>query len=85
MGEVPELAARGRAYHVNWCREAFSNALPPIEDPAVRERRLAQVVAVCDATTWRILRFDGNLSPEQTEAALLELLLPLLRADRPGA
>ena len=24
---VPELAAQARAYHVNWCREAFSDAL----------------------------------------------------------
>lgn len=75
---VPELAARGRAYHVTWCREAFSGALGEGEDRATHERRLAQVVAICDAATWRILRFDGNLSPEQTEQALLELLLPLL-------
>lgn len=76
---VPELAARGRAYHVAWCKDAFSKALGHGVDPLTRDRRLAQVVAVCDATTWRILRFDGHLSPEQTEQALLELLLPLLR------
>jgi AcrR family transcriptional regulator len=75
---VPELAERGRAYHVRWCREAFADAVSPDLDDETRERRLAQVVAVCDATTWRILRVDGNLSPEQTEQALLELLLPLL-------
>lgn len=77
---VPELAARSREYHVSWCREAFSQALGDTPDRATRDRRLAQVVAVCDATTWRILRSDGRLSPEQTEVALLELLLPLLRA-----
>lgn len=75
---VPELAARGRAYHVHWCREAFAEALGRNADPATHERRVAQVVALCDATTWRILRFDGRLSPEQTEKALLELLVPLL-------
>ena len=75
---VPELAARAREYHVGWCRQAFSDALEDHGDPVVRERRLAQVVAICDATTWRILRFDGQLSPGQTEEALLELLLPLL-------
>lgn len=78
---VPELAARGRSYHVNWCREAFAGSLAPGLDEATRERRMAQVVAVCDATTWRILRFDGHLSPEQTERALLELLLPLLQTQ----
>ena len=64
---------------MNWCRDAFSEALGDGLDPLTRDRRLAQVVALCDATTWRILRFDGHLSPEQTEQALLELLLPLLR------
>lgn len=75
---VPELAERGRAYHVRWCREAFASALSPHLDEQTRERRLAQLVAVCDATTWRILRVDGNLSPEQTERAMLELLSSLL-------
>ena len=79
---VPELAARARAYHVSWCREAFSEALGHHHDGPTRERRLAQSVAICDATTWRILRFDGHLSPEQTEHALLELLLPLLEQSR---
>lgn len=75
---VPELAARGRAYHVSWCREAFSESLEPSLDASTRARRLAQIVAICDATTWRILRVDGELSPRQTEQALLEMLLPLL-------
>lgn len=80
---VPELAARARAYHVAWCREAFAAALGDGLDEATLQRRLAQVVAICDATTWRILRFDGQLSPEQTEEALRELLLPLLAAVAP--
>lgn len=75
---APELAARGRAYHVNWCREAFSETLGRSQNRSTRARRLAQIVAICDATTWRTLRFDGHLSPEQTEQALLEMLLPLL-------
>lgn len=75
---VPELAQRGRDYHVQWCREAFADALGSGLDRRTRGRRLAQIVAVCDATTWRILRHDGGLSRRQTEQALLELLLPLL-------
>lgn len=78
---VPELAERGRTFHVQWCREAFADALGTGLDKRTRDRRLAQVVAVCDATTWRILRQDGGLSPAQTERALLELLLPLLATD----
>lgn len=79
---LPELAARGRAYHVAWCREAFSGFLGRLEDDTTRERRLAQAIALCDATTWRILRVDGDLSPDQTVQALLEMLLPLLAPGR---
>ncbi|WP_457206496.1 TetR/AcrR family transcriptional regulator [Nocardioides sp. P5_C9_2] len=77
---VPELAARARDYHVGWCREAFAGAWADGPDETTRARRLAQVVALCDATTWRILRVDGHLSAQETEQALLELLLPLLPA-----
>ncbi len=76
---VPELAARGREFHVRWCHQAFGDALDPSLDKATRNRRLAQIVAICDATTWRILRQDGGLSPEQVEVALTEMLDPLLR------
>lgn len=80
---VPELAARARAYHVGWCREAFADLMPR-QGKATRERRLAQIVAICDATTWRILRFDGGLSPKQTEVALKEMLLPVLAHQPEG-
>lgn len=75
---LPELAARGRAYHVDWCRRAFADHLAAGLDDATRRRRLAQIVAVCDATTWRILRVDGDLTPQDTERAITELLTPLL-------
>ena len=72
---LPELTARGRAFHVDWCRRAFT--LPSLPDREV-VRRSAQIVAICDATTWRILRFDGGLEPAETEIALEEMILPLL-------
>lgn len=75
---LPEVAARGRAFHVDWCRRVFADHLPRGGDEAVRARRLAQLVALCDATTWRILRQDGGLDAEATELAIAELLLPLL-------
>ncbi|OHV31355.1 TetR/AcrR family transcriptional regulator [Pseudofrankia sp. EUN1h] len=76
---LPEIAGRGREYHLDWCRSAFAAHLDTRGDPAARERRLAQLVAVCDATTWRILRQDMGLDPEQTRLALAELVHPLLR------
>jgi AcrR family transcriptional regulator len=73
---LPEIAARGRAFHVDWCRRAFR--LDSALSDSQRAVRTAQIVAICDATTWRILRFDGGLDPAQTQAALGELLLPLV-------
>ena len=73
---LAEITARGREFHVDWCRRAFALDLQLTERD--RARRTAQVVAICDATTWRILRFDGGLDAGQTEIAIGELLLPLL-------
>ena len=43
-----------------------------------RRRRLAQLVAICDVYTWKLLRRDAGLGRRQTELALVELLGPLL-------
>jgi hypothetical protein len=40
---------------------------------------VAQLVAVCDVYTWKLLRRDAGLSRTQTRTALLELLEPLTR------
>lgn len=76
-----EIARSGRAYHVRWCEEAFTPALAHFTEEPLRRRRRAQLVALCDATTWRILRRDAGLEPPEIERALLELVLPLLAVD----
>jgi hypothetical protein len=71
--ELREIVEGGRALHREWCARVFAPALmdaPP--------RRLAQLVAVCDVYTWKLLRRDAGLSRRQTELALRELLEPLL-------
>ena len=76
----PALAAiveSGRAVHVAWCEQVFAPALAPLRGVA-RERRLAQLVTVCDIYTWKLLRRDRGLSRRQTELAIRELLHPLL-------
>ncbi|MCK6067245.1 MULTISPECIES: TetR/AcrR family transcriptional regulator [Microbacterium] len=81
---LADIAGRGRAYHVDWCRRTFAPHLDPELDEATRARRSAQIVALCDATTWRVLRIDGDLDPGATERALTEMLLPLLHRTGPS-
>jgi AcrR family transcriptional regulator len=75
---LPDLAARGRAFHVDWCARAFATHLAAGLGDDERRRRVASTIALADATTWRILRDDGGLSPAEVEAAIGALLLPLL-------
>lgn len=71
------IAAQGRASHRSWCRRVFADALAPLTG-VDRDRRLAQLVAVCDVYTWKLLRLDAGLSRRQTERAITELLAPLM-------
>jgi AcrR family transcriptional regulator len=73
-GRIPELRTitdEGRAFHREWCARVFEPSSP---------RRLAQLVAVCDVYTWKLLRRDSGLSRRQTELALIEMLEPLVEA-----
>jgi AcrR family transcriptional regulator len=72
-----EIADRGRVLHREWCARVFAPALEG-RVGAERRRRLAQLVAICDVYTWKLLRRDAGLSRRQTELALVELLEPLL-------
>jgi AcrR family transcriptional regulator len=76
--ELAAIVEEGRALHVAWCERVFASALAGMRG-AGRERRLAQLVAVCDVYTWKLLRHDRGLSRRETERALVELLEPLTR------
>jgi AcrR family transcriptional regulator len=66
----------GRSMHHEWVERTFS---PLLEGRAgeVRERLLAELVAVCDVYFWKILRRDLGLGREQTELALKETIAAL--------
>jgi AcrR family transcriptional regulator len=70
------LADRGRAVHAEWCERVFAPTLAGLRG-ADRARRLAQLIAVTDVLTWKLLRHDRRLSRRQTQLALIELLQPL--------
>jgi AcrR family transcriptional regulator len=74
-----EIADRGRVVHREWCERVFATTLSELRGSA-RDRRLAQLVAVCDVYTWKLLRRQAGLSRGQTEVALVELLDSLLEA-----
>lgn len=73
-----EILAGGRRVHRDWCVRVFAPMLDELAG-VDRSRRLAQLVAVCDVYTWKLLRRDAELSRRQTEIALIELLLPLTK------
>jgi AcrR family transcriptional regulator len=63
----------GRRMHREWVRRTFAPQLAGRRG-VEHERRLAQLVAVCDVYTWKLLRRDAGLSRAQTERALVELI-----------
>jgi hypothetical protein len=72
-----EVVRQGRLLHRAWCERTFAPALTGL-DEASRARRLAQLVAVADVYTWKLLRRDAGLSRDDVELALRELLDPLM-------
>ena len=81
---VPGLAPivdHGREVHREWCRRVFAPALAA-RSGVDRARLQAQLVAVCDVQTWKLLRRDERLSRRQVERALVELLEPLMEESR---
>jgi AcrR family transcriptional regulator len=68
-----QIADRGRTLHRQWCARVFAPTLAG-RAGMERRRRLAQVVAICDVYTWKLLRRDAGLSRPQTELALFEFL-----------
>jgi hypothetical protein len=78
--ELTPMVDTGRRMHRAWCETVFANSLR-LRDRRRRQRRLAELVAVCDIQTWKLLRLDAGLSEKETRLALLEMLRPLLEVS----
>lgn len=76
--KLGDLVDRGRNQHAAWCERVFAGSLAGLRAPD-RARRLAQLVAVCDVSTWKVLRRDRALSRADTQRAMRELLEPLVK------
>jgi AcrR family transcriptional regulator len=70
----------GRRYHRAWCETVFAGTLARVSGTE-HGRRLAQLMAICDLRTWEMLRITADLSCEQVELALREMLVPLMTKD----
>jgi hypothetical protein len=80
---VPAIRAitdAGRRYHRDWITRAYAPALGKLS-PATRRRKLAQLTAVTDFATWRLLRHELGLAQDQTAAEIGELVHACLPAD----
>lgn len=64
---------RGREVHCEWVARTFAPQLSNLSDE-MRERRMAQLVAVCDVYVWKLLRRDMKLDVAQAEVAVIELI-----------
>ena len=73
VAAIRAITDAGRRYHSNWVARAYRPALATLP-PAIRRRKLAQLTAVTDLATWRLLRRELGLSPDQTIAAIRELV-----------
>jgi AcrR family transcriptional regulator len=80
LAGVTNTVEAGRRYHAAWVERAFSPLLGELP-PAVRRRRLGQLVAVTDIYFWKVLRRDVGLSRAEVEASLHELIGDIVGRD----
>jgi AcrR family transcriptional regulator len=71
----------GRQMHRDWTQRVFAPQLEGLPR-ADRELRLAQLIAICDVYTWKLLRRDQGLSRARTERALAEMINGLVGGPR---
>jgi AcrR family transcriptional regulator len=70
---LKRLTDHGREIHYEWVDRTFEPQLAKLSGLA-RARRRAQLVAVCDVYSWKLLRRDMKLGVRETELALIELI-----------
>lgn len=80
---IDRMLANGRRMHRRWVEEKLGPLLSSDLDSRTRRRRIAQMVAVCDVYTWKLLRRDSGLGAEETERAIAELIRGLT-GEEPG-
>jgi len=73
LAGVNNTVEAARRYHSAWVERAFCPLLRDLP-PAVRRRRIGELVAVTDIYCWKVLRRDVGLSRAEVETSLRELI-----------
>ena len=73
-----DLLEQGRSRRRDWIERTFGNLLPPRSSKDYK-RRLAILMDITSAQTWKLLRHDLKLNRKETERAVHELLLGIDR------
>lgn len=77
LAGVNNTVEAGRRYHAAWVERAFSPLLGELP-PAVRRRRIGELVAVTDIYCWKVLRRDVGLSRAEVETSLRDLVADIV-------
>ena len=80
--QVADGLARGRRAFQSWLQDMLGDLMPSDDEPDERQRVLLGLHAALDVFTWKLLRRDIGLSPEQTEQQLTDLVLGVLARHR---
>ena len=72
LGSLAPLLDRARAGHQAWLDRIFSDRLP--KAPAARRHAIHALHAATDVYVWKLLRRDLQLSRDDTERIMLELV-----------
>jgi AcrR family transcriptional regulator len=75
---IHEVTDDGRRIHYQWVERTFAPFLISASR-AERHRRRAQLVALTDVYTWKLLRRDLGLGRRQTQVAMSEMVGALLK------
>lgn len=73
---IRQLTDHGRALHREWVERTFAPYLGDLAEDE-RQRRLASFIVATDVSTWKLLRRDLQLSPDQVEWTLRDMLTTL--------
>jgi hypothetical protein len=69
--QLREIADRGREFHYEWVERTFA---PFLQNQDGRRRLRAQLIALTDVYTWKLLHLDLSLDRAETRHALIEMI-----------